>query len=227
MHAVLAQPTDDPDFAPETASEADAASWAETVSERLATAFDRLEDRAFAEEADADLGRRLLAAKDGLFGAARRLAAKAQGSARTRIHGDLHLGQVLVSAGDVTFIDFEGEPTRPLAERRAKSSPLRDVAGVLRSFDYAAAVAEAEAPAESREGHARAVELMSDFRRRAPRAFLDGYAAGGGRADGPLLELFLLEKAAYEVAYEADNRPDWLRVPLKGLAALADRLGSP
>src|SRR5690606_38830899 len=125
----------------------------------------------------------------------------AAGRSRTRIHGDLHLGQVLVTGNDVMIIDFEGEPTRPLSERRAKDLPERDVAGILRSFDYAAAVAERSRPAGADTWEARAEKGAVKFRHRAAEAFLQGY--GSERRSDPLVALFSLEKAAYEVSYEA------------------------
>jgi maltose alpha-D-glucosyltransferase / alpha-amylase len=159
------------------------------------------------------------------------LARSAAGALKTRVHGDFHLGQVLVAQGDAVIVDFEGEPARSLEERRAKGSPLRDVAGLLRSFDYAAAMAAsteaAGAPAERR------VALIQRWQQDSMRAFLDAYhaveAAAERRwvpagAEAALLDLFLLEKAAYEVRYEAANRPDWIGVPLRGLAAIAERL---
>jgi maltose alpha-D-glucosyltransferase/alpha-amylase len=159
----------------------------------------------------------------------RDLASKGVGSPVTRIHGDLHLGQILVANGDVFIIDFEGEPAKPLEIRRAKNSPYRDVAGMLRSFDYAAAVVDSK----SRESHAhlpeaRRVAFLDSFVTRATESFLSGYRTAAGAADSPadqaLLDLFLLEKAAYEIAYEAANRPTWIDVPLRGLARLADSL---
>ncbi|MGA3400462.1 MAG: alpha-amylase, partial [Acetobacteraceae bacterium] len=133
--------------------------------------------------------------------------------------------------GDVYIIDFEGEPAKPVAARRAKNSPFRDVAGMLRSFDYAAAVVDRK----SRESHAhlpepRRAAFLESFVARATESFLAGYrtAAGsaGSAADRALLDLFLLEKAAYEIAYEAANRPTWIDVPLRGLARLAQSLRS-
>ena len=106
------------------------------------------------------------------------------------------------------IIDFEGEPARPLAERRAKGIPLRDVAGVIRSFDYAAAVAGRSRPAGADTWEARAEERAAEFGGRAVEAFLRGYS--GEQPADPLLTLFVLEKAAYEVSYEAANRPEWL-----------------
>ena len=140
----------------------------------------------------------------------------------TRIHGDFHLGQVLVASGDIYIIDFEGEPGRPLAERRAKASPLRDVAGLLRSFDYAAAatldpkrITGAQVPHEQR------AEFVRRLRDGAKRAFLDAYReSGAGAENADLLDFFLIEKAAYELAYEAANRPAWLPIPIEGLADL-------
>jgi trehalose synthase-fused probable maltokinase len=135
---------------------------------------------------------------------------------RIRIHGDYHLGQVLVTPDDdFVIIDFEGEPARPLEERRAKSMPLRDVAGMLRSFDYAAVTAKAGA----------------EWKRAVSDAFVNAWRAGvAGSLAAPandeemraLLDLYLVDKAVYEVAYELDNRPDWVSVPVNGLLSLLE-----
>jgi maltose alpha-D-glucosyltransferase/alpha-amylase len=148
---------------------------------------------------------------------------------KTRIHGDFHLGQVLVASGDAHIIDFEGEPTASISERRAKTSPLRDVAGLLRSIDYAGATLidrkeVRTAPLDEQQRD----QLISQFRQRASRAFLDAYwdatSARSGPAARALLDLFLIEKAAYEIAYEIANRPTWIGVPIAGLARLAARI---
>lgn len=162
----------------------------------------------------------LLGARADLFARIDALAPAAVGEPRIRIHGDLHLGQVLVAGGDVMFIDFEGEPTKPLEVRRAKASPMRDLAGLLRSLDYAAARALDSAPPESK-ADTRAEALLAPFASLATEAIVGGYLEAGGRISEPLLELFLIEKAAYEIAYEAANRPDWLATPVRGLHALA------
>ncbi len=124
-----------------------------------------------------------------------------------RIHGDLHLGQVLHADGTWYVLDFEGEPLRPLAERRRRDQPLRDVAGMLRSLDYAAAVGRAAAPAWAEE---------------ARGAFLAGYRAARGDLDQTVLRALELDKALYEAVYEQKNRPDWLPIPLGGIRRLTE-----
>ncbi len=235
MHAVLAQPSDDPAFAPETVSAEQAASWGTQTQQRLDEAMDLLAaPRQWASDADKKIAQTLVAQRKRLRTAASRLAVQGAGSLATRIHGDLHLGQLLVAHGDVYIIDFEGEPARPLEERRAKSSPLRDVAGVLRSFDYAAAsAAESGGAGQGEAEAAKKRDIIGRFRQISERSFLEAYrvAARGVAhrwsspgAESALMELFTLQKAAYEIAYEANNRPNWLPVPLRGLAALAERL---
>jgi maltose alpha-D-glucosyltransferase/alpha-amylase len=163
------------------------------------------------------------------------LAKSAAGTLKTRTHGDFHLGQVLVSSGDAYIIDFEGEPARPLEERRAKSSPLRDVAGLLRSFDYAVAAASsrAEGPAQNDPGKAA---VLDRFAANASEAFLTAYRAVHAESpqqwvtaenESALVDFFLLEKAAYEICYEAANRPAWIGIPLHGLVRIAARITAP
>jgi maltose alpha-D-glucosyltransferase/alpha-amylase len=150
---------------------------------------------------------------------------------KTRFHGDYHLGQVLVVGNDVQIIDFEGEQPRPGQPRMLKHSPLRDVAGMLRSFDYAAHAAVfgvGVGRPDDREVVEPVARLWYD---EATEAFLGGYLeAIEGALSYPkdpdvanrLIELFVLEKALYEVNYELNHRPDWLAIPLKGILSLLE-----
>ncbi|HEX5064234.1 MAG TPA: phosphotransferase, partial [Kofleriaceae bacterium] len=147
---------------------------------------------------------------------------------RTRIHGDYHLGQVLWTGDDFIIIDFEGEPGRPLSQRRFKRNPLRDAAGMLRSLEYASEAA-------LRDGRNRPEDLpvlqewAHAWSQWASAAFLAGYFenVAGKRILPPndadlelLLRFFLLEKVIYEISYELNNRPDWAEIPMRGLLAL-------
>ncbi len=233
MHAVLARPTEAADFAPERANDAVLDRWARDVEIQIDAALRSLAgSRAALEPQAAAEADALERARDRLIGTASGLARRGAGGALTRIHGDLHLGQMLVSSGDVYIIDFEGEPARLLEQRRAKTSPMRDLAGVIRSFDYAAAVVRRK----SREAHAHLADerreaFLAEFLDRVNACFLAGYRAlapsGDDATDAALLRLFLIEKAAYEIAYEAANRPSWIDVPLHGLARIADQALAP
>jgi maltose alpha-D-glucosyltransferase/alpha-amylase len=232
MHAVLARRSPDPAFAPEAAEASMAEQWATQAADQLAAAFAALgTQREWDEEAAKNLTL-VMNARDRLIATARQLARAGIGTRLTRIHGDLHLGQVLVANGDVYIIDFEGEPAKPMAARRAKNHRLRDVAGMLRSFDYAAAVVLRKSVAS----HAHLADpdrdkFLRTFVEEATRSCLSGYAETlapeNPAAEQDLLWLFLLEKAAYEIVYEAANRPTWMDVPLHGLARLtAELLGA-
>jgi len=135
-----------------------------------------------------------------------------------RVHGDYHLGQVMRTQTGWVVLDFEGEPASPLAQRRARSSPLRDVAGMLRSFDYAA-----KHQLITHRDRASLGAVASDWARRNSRAFCAGYAEAGGpdpASHEVLLRALLIDKAVYEVRYEARNRPNWLSIPLESLAEM-------
>jgi maltokinase len=135
-----------------------------------------------------------------------------------RVHGDYHLGQVMRTQTGWVVLDFEGEPASPLAQRRARSSPLRDVAGMLRSFDYAARHQLLTHP-----DRASLAVVAGEWVRRNADAFCAGYAAAGGldpAAHSVLLRALIMDKAVYEVIYEARNRPNWLTIPLESLAEM-------
>ncbi|MDW8252538.1 MAG: putative maltokinase [Chloroflexota bacterium] len=213
LHLTLASAPDDPAFAPEPPAPAQQQAAAAALLDRWARLPTLLAGRSLppAARAAADA---VLAAGDRV---AAILAAAPAPPLLTRCHGDFHLGQTLLRAGEPVIIDFEGEPARPLAERRAKRSPLRDVAGMLRSFDYAAAAAGAGSPwAEAWRAWASAAYLAAYLDRAHGAPFLPRSAA----ETAALLDLFLLEKALYEVEYELHSRPDWVAIPLAGLRRL-------
>jgi trehalose synthase-fused probable maltokinase len=181
-----------------------------------------------------DQAQQVLDSEAELEGRFRHFEDRALTGLRTRIHGDYHLGQVLVSGDDFVLIDFEGEPARPLAERRRKQSPLQDVAGMLRSFHYAA-----YAPLLGARPQSAAASLSLDtfrpwayfWKNWVSAAFLHSYFATAGAASflsgdreevAMILEAHLLEKAVYELGYELNNRPSWVRIPLSGIAQLTE-----
>ncbi|HXV08531.1 MAG TPA: alpha-amylase, partial [Burkholderiales bacterium] len=149
---------------------------------------------------------------------------------KCRYHGDYHLGQVLINRNDFVIADFEGEPGRSLPERRAKHSPLRDVAGMLRSFGYARATALSRATGERPEDLQQLEPPARQWESEARRAFLRAYqeATAGGvlyrsvEQALSLIALFEIEKASYELRYELANRPDWVAIPLRGILELSD-----
>ena len=152
-------------------------------------------------------------------------------SARIRCHGDYHLGQILVTEGDVVILDFEGEPARPIQERRAKTSPLRDVAGMVRSFSYAALTA-VNAVTQARPEDARRLGPWADFWQTwIGAAFLRSYLLATQDASflpppdnfDLMLRAYILDKALYELAYELNNRPAWVHIPLTGVLQLRPR----
>ena len=151
---------------------------------------------------------------------------------KARYHGDYHLSQVLVSGGDFVIIDFEGEPGRSFAERRAKGSPIKDVAGMLRSFDYAAAMSYRKGHGETQAACRAMEQLLQTWRKGVAEAFVDGYREGVDRCtvcprnfdhSCRLIRFFVIERALYEVRYELENRPYNLHIPIKGLLELLEK----
>ncbi|MFU8895153.1 MAG: maltose alpha-D-glucosyltransferase [Gammaproteobacteria bacterium] len=232
LHRAFARPTDDAAFVPEAVTRADLDAWTEQAlnqSRAALAAVRRVRETlagSAAEQADA-----LLEQAEPLAARIRAAGKISADLIKTRLHGDLHLGQVLVVERDFHIIDFEGEPARTLEERRQKTSALRDVAGMMRSFDYAAWSAAAKLTERWPDAAARLHAEAQAWRDAAVAQFLAGYRQHLGdcgvwpadEADSVrLLELFLLEKACYEVAYEAANRPQWLGIPLAGILALLE-----
>jgi maltose alpha-D-glucosyltransferase/alpha-amylase len=223
MHAALAARPDVPAFAPETPTVAGRRAMAERMAAHAAEVFTLAESRLpHVAPPVADRLRRLLESRTDLRSRFAPLGALAMDAPNIRVHGDYHLGQVLLGAHDdrVLVVDFEGEPGRAVEERRAKASAAKDVAGMCRSFDYLL-----RHVAAITGGRHRAADL-----RRLEAAFLDAYrtAAAGGAwwpADSAvaaeLLDLHRRDKAIYELAYEIANRPDWVEVPLAALEELA------
>jgi len=244
LHVALASAGEEhPAFTPELVGEEDVGEWVSGYQASMGAVLDEVGRRlesipgAFPHEVLNGLTRVVRGSADLRHRLDDLRLLNETGVMKTRIHGDYHLGQVLRAAdpeaagSDWFIMDFEGEPARPLTERRAKYSPLRDVAGMLRSFDYAVRMAFAEhAPADT--AARSALEGWADAWRREVRSvFLEGYR--GATAGAPfiprdeevlrrVLAVFELEKAVYELGYEANNRPDWIWVPVLGILAILE-----
>ncbi|MBL8251013.1 MAG: putative maltokinase, partial [Candidatus Competibacter sp.] len=226
LHRALARATGDPAFDPEPITADDLADWLSRIRAETVGTFERLERKREALSEPARLlAERLLEARGALLACLERTDRADPEALKIRYHGDYHLAQVLVAKDDVIIIDFEGEPSRSLEERRGKHSPLRDVVGMLRSFNYAAHAALRQFVAEQ----PTLAPAVDDWQRRTRAAFLNGYAeatrdSAGFHIDSAqaamLLRAFTLEKACYELRYELDNRPDWVEIPLGGLCEL-------
>jgi maltose alpha-D-glucosyltransferase / alpha-amylase len=229
LHNALSKTTGNSAFDPEPITDTDLADWVLQVQAETMATLDQLEHRmAGLPKAVQETAKNLLAQRKAL---ADRLNACISGqvdAVKTRYHGDYHLGQVLITQNDFVITDFEGEPARPFAERRRKHSPLRDVAGMLRSFNYAVGTALAHVGAERPADLAKFEPWVRDWEAEVGRFFLTAYdeaVHGSGllATDASLrglLDLFLLEKALYEVRYELDDRPDWVAIPLYGILSL-------
>jgi maltokinase len=213
MHSVLGSDSTDPAFCPEETSAEALGLLTATVDEEIERVFLELPEGIEALEPIAGRGEEVreqlrLLSHFGTVGRA------------IRHHGDFHLGQTLWADGDWVIIDFEGEPARSLPERRRKRSPLRDVAAMLRSFAYAASAVEL----------LRGIEAPPGWEERSRSEFLDGYLAtvdqslvpAGREAIERLIAIFELEKAVYELRYELNNRPEWVRIPVSGILRLLE-----
>jgi maltose alpha-D-glucosyltransferase/alpha-amylase len=226
MHVALASDRQHPDFAAETFTPF----YRRAVYQSMRTLADRalaaLRDqmKRLPEEARAD-GEKVLASKNDILGRFRFILEQKITAARIRGHGDYHLGQVLFTGKDFVITDFEGEPAQPIAERRSKRSPLRDVAGMLRSFHYAALTAlrsgdfrPEDAPRLSAAASGWVFWISTIFLSNYLKAAESGEFLPASKQElKGLLDLFLLQKAVYELNYELNNRPAWVAVPLRGI----------
>jgi maltose alpha-D-glucosyltransferase/alpha-amylase len=231
LHLALASASADPAFAPEQMNAKDVDAMTAQMREQAASAFDLLKGNLvllpdeILEMAGVALGRRRLIV-DHLY-----LPAQEHNyGKRIRTHGDYHLGQVLRTRNDFAILDFEGEPARPLALRRAKYSPLKDVAGMLRSFSYAANATLMTFTTRHPEDFASLEPWAQLWERTVSGEFLSTYLETARTGDflppseedfRKLLDACLFEKATYELMYELNNRPTWVRIPLAGILALA------
>jgi maltose alpha-D-glucosyltransferase / alpha-amylase len=233
MQLALASRDDVPDFKPEPITPLDVSKWTQDVLRRAQRAFGKLErHRAGTKPAERSLIDQILAQEALLPAHLRGLLPESIDAVKIRHHGDFHLGQMLIVKDDVVILDFEGEPRRSLAERRRKAPAARDVAGLIRSIDYSATAALERALKSAPDEHGKIARALDDWREHSVAAVLAAYRefaldarlwpAAAGDADR-LLDFFLLEKVCYELEYEMAHRPDWLRVPLAGLARILAR----
>ncbi len=232
MHAALGSPTADSRFSPEPIEESERRALGLVVERSLSAAWSLVEERGARLSTEALERLRSLREREADY--RETIARFVQGGFRcmkTRVHGDLHLGQVLVSGDAFVLIDFEGEPARALAERKAKRSPMVDVAGMLRSLHYASVAAVRDEPPAG-AGRAFARRWHREARLAFLRAYDEASVPRSVLPDDPearsvLLRFYLLEKCVYELHYELNNRPDWAAIPLLGLESLLDGSDEP
>ena len=226
LHGALAAATADAAFAPEPVTAADTRAWQASLLERAVRTSGLLEQQITTLDGESrQLAEALLGARDRMTLAAEAPTLSGSGGFdKIRIHGDYHLGQVLKTRDGFLVIDFEGEPARPLAERRLKSSALKDVAGMIRSFDYAHGASRTGARNTDDEAVAR--QLRQSF----VGAYLESAQARGAsfiprdrEAIEAWIDFFEFEKALYEVEYELHHRPDWADLPLRGVLRILRR----
>jgi maltose alpha-D-glucosyltransferase / alpha-amylase len=230
LHLALATPTDDPAFAPEALTDVDLNAQFAAIRQHASSVLDLLKERlAYLPDEVVEVAASVLSRRRPILDRFGPLNSDFPPIRRIRIHGDYHLGQVLRVRTDFVILDFEGEPARPLSVRRSKQCPLKDVAGMLRSFSYAAYAGLMNYTARHPEDLTRLEPWAQLWERSAAAEFLRAYqeAAQGsdflppGNADfRKLLNVFLLDKALYEVLYELNSRPAWVGIPLMGIILL-------
>jgi maltose alpha-D-glucosyltransferase/alpha-amylase len=232
LQLALASRNDVPEFAPEPITPSDVEVWTDDVLQRSERVFaDLVHRRTSLKEGDQALVEAIMPHRESLPAHLRRLLPANIEAMKIRHHGDLHLGQMLVVKEDVVIIDFEGEPRRSIEERRRKAPPARDLAGLIRSIDYSATAALMRALESSPDQHGKVEQALDAWRERSVAAVLEAYRKSlvdprlwpSDPADAGLLDFFLLEKVLYEIEYELAHRPDWLRVPLIGMARILSR----
>jgi maltose alpha-D-glucosyltransferase/alpha-amylase len=235
LHLALARLTNDPDFDPEPITRADLDAYRQRAQGEAALALDQLHAALQPlNAADREKATAVLALRERLLERMGNCTRAEPQGVKIRIHGDYHLGQVLLTRNDFVIIDFEGEPGRDLEQRRAKQSPLRDIAGMLRSFSYVQQSAVRQFAHNDVEA-ARLAPLARAWELEVRAAFLESYlAASRGVASLPqslqsegLLGLFEIEKAFYELRYELGNRPGWTGIPLQGILEWSASNGEP
>ena len=232
LHRALAS-HDVEGFAPEPISAEDSARWSDGLLTHARRVFYMLQGTSLADPAAAT-ARRLLEQREAIFSHIEGLKGARFKGSKIRHHGDFHLGQVLIAKDDAYILDFEGEPRHSLEHRRAKAPPARDVAGFLRSVDYATSAAIDRAPNVSAEERPMLAQRIRSWGARLSSAFweiyrktlteTDFWPADESQARG-LLDLFLLEKAFYEIEYELTNRPAWTHIPLEGTWRILEERG--
>ncbi len=233
LHQALASRADIPAFAPEPATTTDFAQWRDRLMGRAENVFRQLASRKPAA-AEADPADALMRQQERVLADIRRLAEMPPHALKIRHHGDLHLGQILIAKDDVFILDFEGEPQRSLLERRQKAPAARDVAGLVRSLDYAAASAIAALGEMSADERNILTGRLGTLRDELTAALWNGYRdaltddrlwPADEAGQHQLLAFFELEKALYEIEYEIENRPDWLHIPVGGVIRILERAG--
>jgi maltose alpha-D-glucosyltransferase/alpha-amylase len=230
MHHALAADTSNPDFAPEPFAPEDADALDRSIREQADSALAALRDNLERLPHDvAPSARQLLEEAAEVSRRGEREHPLHVPTVKIRCHGDYHLGQVLRVENDYVILDFEGEPVRTVAERRAKQSPLKDVAGMLRSYHYAAYAGLFAFTKNHPDDLGRFVPWAESWFQGVSAAFLRAYRAAAKDAAflpaektafAELLDAFMLDKAFYELNYELNNRPDWVRIPLRGILTL-------
>lgn len=236
LHRVLASPSQDPKFAPEAFSKLYQRSLYQSMRTLAGRTLPLL--RRHLKDLPEDVqqgGRAILEMNKEIIERFHELLDLKISGLRTRCHGDFHLGQVLFTGKDFVIIDFEGEPARPISERQIKRSPLRDVAGMLRSFHYAAysALITLEKQGMVQPESLPSLESWANLwytwvcaafvKNYMEQVASDGFVPGTKEEIEILLDALLLEKAIYELGYELNNRPDWVKIPIQGIRQLLQK----